>query len=528
MRYRGKGLRKWAISFILLQIYLQLHRIGIYLCAFDEPMNQKDKKTSGLYLLLFLVLGVLLRLLSFSDSVIDHDESTYAVIANSLLQGKHFFADVWDTKPIGIFLVFAGIIKIAGQSVEALRLTAALSIGLTAWFLYLSGRKLGKSNSLSMFSGLAYILMCSVHQWNFAANTEIFFNLTTVAGLWILLDSKGNSRYLLGGLVLGMGFLIKHFVVADILAIWIALFFLLPSVGKGKWPSRFIPLSLWMGLGFSLPFLLSAAWFFYQGLWQDFVFANFVLPRNYVSEARPGKALQYFSEFHLIYFPLVLMLFAAIFKGKDRPLARFAALWYGLVWLMILLPGKYFHHYYFQLLPVLSLGVLAFPGSAPRTEAFLQKYRRMFFPALMALFIAWNTLLQYRQFILRPDYPREMANFLEERMEETDRLYCNGAMVIHFLLDEPVLHKYIHPTLLSKKEHREAAGIDRDLVLQSVVGQQPEWLVIEGKPPAVILDYIENECVLRQQFGDHFKVYERREYGEGTEVHRAAFPATPL
>jgi 4-amino-4-deoxy-L-arabinose transferase-like glycosyltransferase len=477
-------------------------------------MNQEDKKTSGLYLLLFLVLGVLLRLLSFSDSLIDHDESTYAVIANNLLQGKHFFADVWDTKPIGIFLVFAGIIKIAGQSVEALRLAAALAIGLTAWFLYRTGRKLGKSNSLSMFSGLAYILMCSVHQWNFAANTEIFFNLTTVAGLWILLSKPENKGYLLGGLVLGMGFLIKHFVLADVLAIWIALLFILPAGEKGKWSTRIIPLTLWMGLGFSLPFLLNATWFFYQGLWQDFFFANFVLPRNYVSEARPGKALQYFSEFHLIYFPLVLMLLAAIFRGKDRPLAHFAALWYGLVWLMILLPGKYFHHYYFQLLPVLSLGVLAFPGSAPQIEAFLQKYRRMFFPASMALFIAWNTLLQYRQFTLRPDYPREMASFLKDRMEETDRLYCNGAMVIHFLLDEPVLHKYIHPTLLSKKEHREAAGIDRDLVFQSVVGQKPDWLVIEGNPSRLIREYIDNECVLRQRFGAQYRVYERKERKE--------------
>ncbi|HEX5625100.1 MAG TPA: hypothetical protein VFX48_03710, partial [Saprospiraceae bacterium] len=43
------------------------------------------------------LLAILLRFFSFFPSVIDHDESTYIVIAKALLEGQTYFKDVIDT-----------------------------------------------------------------------------------------------------------------------------------------------------------------------------------------------------------------------------------------------------------------------------------------------------------------------------------------------------------------------------------------------------------------------------------------------
>ncbi|HQW03396.1 MAG TPA: hypothetical protein PLR30_13010, partial [Saprospiraceae bacterium] len=52
-------------------------------------------------------LSLVMRLFSFFPSVMDHDESTYLVIADALRHGDVYLRDVIDTKPIGIFTLLA-------------------------------------------------------------------------------------------------------------------------------------------------------------------------------------------------------------------------------------------------------------------------------------------------------------------------------------------------------------------------------------------------------------------------------------
>src|SRR6187431_504425 len=67
-------------------------------------------------------LAIILRFFTFFRSVIDHDESTYIVIADALLYGDVYFRDVIDTKPIGIFGLFALFLTVFGKSIFMIRL----------------------------------------------------------------------------------------------------------------------------------------------------------------------------------------------------------------------------------------------------------------------------------------------------------------------------------------------------------------------------------------------------------------------
>ena len=65
-------------------------------------------KKSEIYIFLILfILAFILRFFSFFPSVIDHDESTYLVIANEITKGKVLYADFTDIKPVGIFYITA-------------------------------------------------------------------------------------------------------------------------------------------------------------------------------------------------------------------------------------------------------------------------------------------------------------------------------------------------------------------------------------------------------------------------------------
>jgi len=180
----------------------------------------------------FILLSIALRFLSFQYSVIDHDESTYLVIAQEILDGKTLYVDVWDVKPPGIFLLFAVLLKVFGHSICMIRLVAAVFIGLTAGFLFLSLKRWGTKQKHALFAGVSYILFCAVHKWNFAANTEIFFLLFTAIGLFFFSGKKRPANFFLSGLFIGLGFVIKYVVLFDIAAFWLfyVLFLTLSSI----------------------------------------------------------------------------------------------------------------------------------------------------------------------------------------------------------------------------------------------------------------------------------------------------------
>ncbi|MFM8362558.1 MAG: hypothetical protein ACKOA4_07660 [Haliscomenobacter sp.] len=79
-------------------------------------------------LLRFAVLSgiaVALRILSFFRTVIDHDESTYLVIADAVRQGAIYWVDAIDVKPPGIFWLYALLQTLFGKAIFTMRLFAA-------------------------------------------------------------------------------------------------------------------------------------------------------------------------------------------------------------------------------------------------------------------------------------------------------------------------------------------------------------------------------------------------------------------
>lgn len=469
-------------------------------------MKKSTQYKGILYALAFILIAILLRFLSFSYSVIDHDESTYMVIAQEILKGKIFYIDVWDTKPMGIFLIYAGVIKAFGHSVFMIRLFTAIVIGLTAYLISLASDKWGNTKQGGVFAAILYIIMCSVHQWNFAANSEIFFNFFTALSLLIFLGASKPIHFLMLGLTIGCGFLIKYFVLFDLLAF--GLFYLICAI---RIPSKrklrlILSNTIAMGSGALIPFALMFFFFDYKGLTEEFWFATIQLPGNYISHFDWSRASNFFLEFHLVYFPMLLLAYALLWRGPDRKLALLGGIWMALIWVIILLPAKFFLHYYFQLLVPLAFILGGFLKSGIWLERKILSYKKVMLPIVLLAFLAWNVTLQYKRFIKHPDPQKEIAIYLESIVQEEDELYCNSSNFVYFYLDKSPPHKYVHPTLTSKKEHIEAARIDVDAVMQNVVGRKMDWMVIQGKPHHLIRQQLESDYSLAKDFGD-YKVY---------------------
>src|ERR1051325_5638754 len=85
---------------------------------------------------IIIVIVVILRAPTLLPSMYTIDEAYYATIANDMLDGGLVYHTAVDTKPPGMYYIYAGVFKIAGRNnLRAVHLLAICVIVATAFVL---------------------------------------------------------------------------------------------------------------------------------------------------------------------------------------------------------------------------------------------------------------------------------------------------------------------------------------------------------------------------------------------------------
>jgi len=469
----------------------------------------------------FTGFALLLRFLSFFTSVIDHDESTYIVIAAALLDGKVYWRDVIDTKPIGIFTLFAIFQAIFGKSIIIIRLLTTIWIALTAWILYLVHRKLLPAsapdvyNSGPVASGILYVLMTSIFTFfGVSPNTELFFILFTVFALWIIIKHQHAVWFFLAGLLLGMGFMIKYVVLFD--AVALGLFFIWKQVMERKSWTYWLTRCVWMGIGFLLPVLIT--WWYYRqlGMEDTFMFFTFELSGRYFHHPPISNYFVFLLDCFARYLPITFWFLycAGKWRVTGPSLPVLSVLWGGLALIIVLVPGKFFGHYFIQVMAPMSLLAGSFFDRRREVPKWLRWMRKpaFIYPALIVLVLI-NMGFQKADFIDKRDYPREVAAFLKERLQPGDILYTGNYHHITYLLTSTSSPTpYVHRSLMWDAENIKAINIDQDVELEKILLQKPRFILTGKSLPTdnILSSTLASSYKVIKTFDQKATVYERR------------------
>ncbi len=426
--------------------------------------------------LFYLVFSIILRWSSFFPSVIDHDESTYLLVARELLGGARLYDAVWDNKPPGIFLLFAGVQYLFGQEIWPVRMAGAMAVAATAFFVDRSVRALGGSPREALLGGAIALLLLSMHRSGLAANTELFFLPFIAAGVWLFIAFPRFG--LLGAAFLcGIGALFKPVTLFDFAALWgVAL--LTFSIRKEQKVSPAIVL-LAAPLLFAAPYLflfaLSPAWFDPSELRRIL----FVLPGRYRQETAgiswffTGTILLFALRFAWIAIPFVRRVVALWRSDRDR--AFLPVIWSAAALVAVILPGKFFDHYLLHLVPPLTI------FAAPELTRLWDKGRRII-PRTMVVsagFLPVVFVTQMAVFAVAPDIPRRIADDIAPTLSPGDTVFSDERLqIIPYLLGTPLVSRYVHPTLITKLEHNRALGIDGDREMAMILAKKPRYLVV--------------------------------------------------
>ena len=331
----------------------------------ESPRSEAVQRTrSAASLLTFLGLLAATCVLRF-PALVSHpfciDESYYSAGAAELVSGGTFFRNVVDHKPPGIYLIYALVYRLAGVfNLTAVHVVLLLVAALTAYLVGLVAQEFFGAR-VGRWAGMLYAAASVVGPANDfqAANTELFMNLPLVAAFWLAARIWTRERathaenFVLGALV-GTAILIRPQAVWALLPIAIVFF-------RRRIGLRYIAL---FAIGLTLPVLALTAWLWRTGAIADAT-ASLAYARYYTSslpfEIKLANGTLKTLFFLVIDVGLVIPAVALILRGRrydvawQRGAGCLLASWLLASFVAVGMGGRFYPHYFIQVLPPLAL-----------------------------------------------------------------------------------------------------------------------------------------------------------------------------
>lgn len=298
-----------------------------------------------------------LRLHTYSEPL-ERDITWYAVLGHEMLAGRSFYSDLWFHKPPGAKVAFAMAELVAGYGPRSVYLLNIVSAVFVLIGVYFAAARLGDESNrrtAALWAGIFWVLLSG--EPNFQANqpnTEVFMNACGVLALVLLL--RGTVRpltwleTLLIGALAAISSLFKQVGIVPIL-LPAAVYAVFPPDGSTGRRRGIVQVAAMNGV-------IAAAWggmlayYALRGHWTDAYEALFVYNAYYAQLSREPIQPIYFVPLIVLLLPAALAWYvrADLTTAQLRAWAFYTAGTLG-AFLAVLLPGRFFGHYFQLLLP---------------------------------------------------------------------------------------------------------------------------------------------------------------------------------
>ena len=320
------------------------------------------------------VLNLLLRVFYLRYDFVNGDEGVRALTATRLLEGARLYADVVTDKPPGATLFYAAVFALAGRSMKAVHVAAALWNFATAIVVYFTAaRAHGKRTGLWAALLFVYFTTNYFTQDTMAANTELLLALPYAAAFACFMradenEKRGPRRWLLlvgAGVLTGLAAMFKQIGVLNLL--FFGLYELIVAYRARQdlmnASKRLLARLSLVAIGFLLVVVTFVAWLASMHALADF-WRNGVEINMFYIDSEPASLWWRFAigrGLGYVLFNFVLWSFAAWTVVRSVKAARSAAfdltvaLWGAVSLVSVVMSGRFFGHYFITALPALAM-----------------------------------------------------------------------------------------------------------------------------------------------------------------------------
>ncbi|MFM9934617.1 MAG: hypothetical protein ACKVOL_00300 [Novosphingobium sp.] len=294
-----------------------------------------------------VLLALLVRAATLANPVIGFDEQFYLLVGTRMLHGAVPYVDIWDRKPIGLFLIYMVGAGIGPDPFLQYKLLALAFVAATAFTIYRMARKAGAGLQTALCAAALYVLWLNVCEGE-AGQSPVFYNMpVTLAALLVQSALQTRRRIVLRGvaamLLVGLALQIKYTAIFEGMFFGLAL--LWAGFQSGLRPRLIAAAALiWAGCALA-PTALAAAWYWRMGALDTFVFANFLSIFGKLPDPATAR-IEGLLTIAAILLPLACVVAARYLGNRNlgarnlgsRP-ARPAALDFAASWLIAALTG---------------------------------------------------------------------------------------------------------------------------------------------------------------------------------------------
>lgn len=434
------------------------------------------------YLFLFAVTLFIRFPFFFRDSI-DHDESTFILIGNTITDGYLPYDYLWDLKPPLLFYVFAFVEYIFPHSLIAVRLFGVIIVFLSAVFLLQITRAVRVRNGFLI--ALSYIILSSLFgslQCVMSEHVAMFFFLP---GLLFYLKNKSTGSFMLAGIFFGCALLCKLNLAYTVIALSAYYFFFhLKSTGLIPVIKKCAALSA----GVIIPFAAIVTPYLLAGKLKLFIDSVFMATLEYGHTTRVSVLQKLSVAGWLIALGLLVSFLAIKFAAKEQK---------NNAWLFIVLLlstiftfysiGSVTGHYLIQIFPFLSILIFGFIFRFESRPGYM-KY------VLLVLLVSAESYIEYyrivKQYAAKSTFYNGKAfRSLEElkrlQLEHKKIFFADYHIAYWFLHKYPLAKSVTHPSSLSRPAFFKHFGDNRNS-LEEVI------YVMEVINPEVIVSRRDN------------------------------------
>ena len=438
-----------------------------------------DARWFGLWsILALLAVAIVTRAAVFGNAAYSGDDQYYLLVGKAIDHGQLPYVDIWDRKPIGLFLIYAAIARLGGSGVEQYQLVAGLFAVATAWVVTRLASRIANRQG-ALLAGIVY-LATLVPFGGQGGQSPVFYNLLiAVAALSFVRAAEGSTRLVPAAMAAmvacGLSLTVKQVSLVE--GIYFGLCFLVLAHRRQWPPLRLVGLAAAMIALALLPTLLAALYYFAHGHLDDYLFANFA---SIFRKADQGARSREFGVLFLLVFmaPLILAaVIGAIMRhcrgGSADVRSIFWSSWMAAALLGVMLIPNFYDHYDLPLIAPLCVSAATLLGR--RTGIAL---------AAALLLTAWSegSMLSFAA-------NREGGQAFEVMASQIARARHGGCL---FLADGPPLlydragdcrlTKYQFAEHLADANEANAIGTNQQFELARVLGLRPAIIVRKTFP----------------------------------------------
>jgi hypothetical protein len=429
------------------------------------------------FAVLLLLLALLLRSALFGDPFAGYDEQFYLLTGDRMLHGSLPYVDIWDRKPIGLFLIYAAIRLLGGDGVLQYQLVATAFVAATGFVIALHVRR-RQPLPAALACGALYILWTGVMGGE-AGQSPLFYNLPVALAALLVLEAvpeiatrRGFLRACAAMALCGVALTIKTTAIFESAFFGIVL---AAAMLKAAGWQRAIPAVLvWMALG-AAPFLTALAIYAALGHLDAFWFANAT------SAALRHDGFSWRSGRFLLLTlaplgPLALVALAGQVHAAAPPATpawerRFLIGWLIAATIGFAAIGYFYHHYALPLLVPLTIAGARFLGHSPHRKLAL---------ALFALYPATQQLVLNRLLVAgdRAD-AAALSAAIPARVQTECMLVFSGPPILYRLTNACTVSKFAFPDHLHMIGEAPAIGMPQTQAVAEALARRPAVIAID-------------------------------------------------